>query len=396
MTVGVVFVCLISGWLAVLSVNRIAADIIDKEYKDKAEQIAEAVAGDLDPEDVLSLTDTVMDIYYGLDTVVPSTEWGSDAWNEYMSHYEGIEDLEVFQRVRDQLRLYQDIFKVDCIYLMNYQTNAGNAIYVADGAYGEEACPPGVVDSFAEGIWPDEDDAPIPATITDEDVYGWLVTAAFPVKHNGKFVVHLCVDVSMNDIRAKERGYVVTTTLVMILLTILLLAVSLWYVSTNVIKPVKMLSDTARNYCAENNDVVHHAFEKLQIGTHDEIAQLLASMKQMEADMNSNIDTLVDTKVALKKSEAKADAMQALAVKDALTGVRNKTAYDYEAKKLRADMADGFEEFGLAIVDLNGLKKTNDTTGMKRGIFPSKGSARWSVRFLSIPRYSVSAETSLP
>ena len=55
----------------------------------------------------------------------------------------------------------------------------------------------------------------------------------------------------------------------------------------------------------------------------DEIGQLLFSMKQMETDMNANINTLIDTKVALKESEAKAQSMQELAIKDALTGIRN-------------------------------------------------------------------------
>ncbi|MCR4591500.1 MAG: GGDEF domain-containing protein [Lachnospiraceae bacterium] len=177
---------------------------------------------------------------------------------------------------------------------------------------------------------------------------------------DGEVVAHLCVDISMNDIKAKEQSYVVTATIAMIGITILLLVLSLWYTNTRIIKPVSMLSETAKNYCSENNDVVHHAFEKLQIKTHDEISELLSSMKKMETDMNSNINTLIDTKVTLKES-------QELAKKDALTGVRNKTAYDYEVKKLEQDLADGFNEFGLAMVDLNFLKRTNDTYGHEKG-----------------------------
>ena len=230
-----------------------------------------------------------------------------------------------------------------------------------------DACPPGVVDSFEDGVWPEREDAPVPATITNEEVYGWLVTAAYPVMLNGKAFAHLCVDISMNDIRAKEQSYVITTSLLILALTLIMLIISLWYVGKNVIQPVRMLSDTARNYCSENNDVVHHAFEELQISIHDEISQLLSSMKQMEADMNSNINTLIDTKIALRETEEKASTLQALAVKDSLTGIRNKTAYDYEVEKLEADLADGFNEFGLAMVDLNFLKKTNDTYGHEKG-----------------------------
>lgn len=53
--------------------------------------------------------------------------------------------------------------------------------------------------------------------------------------------------------------------------------------------------------------------------------------------------------------------------KDALTGVRNKTAYDSEARRLEWGIADGKREFGLAMVDLNYLKRINDTFGHEHG-----------------------------
>ncbi len=60
----------------------------------------------------------MIDIYNGVDEVVPSSEWGSDRWNAYMSRYESIENLSVFTKLRDTFRRYQDICEVDCIYLM--------------------------------------------------------------------------------------------------------------------------------------------------------------------------------------------------------------------------------------------------------------------------------------
>lgn len=365
MTIGIILICFLIGSYAVYSVNRLAADIIDKEYSDRAEQIAEAVAVTVDTSEADELADAVLDIYENVDNVVPSSEWGSDEWNEYISKYEDIEKLPVFTKIRDNFRKYQDIFKVDCIYILYYKTELKHAIYLVDGAY-EDACPPGCVDSFEDGIWP-EGDEPISAVMTNEDVYGWLVTAGYPVFHDGRLVGHVCVDISMNDIKAKERNYVIGTTVAMICLTLFILAVALFYVRKNVIAPVSMLSDTAKNYCSENNDVIHHAFEKILINTHDEIGQLLVSMKQMEADMNLNINALIDAQVALRKTEEKANSMQELAVKDALTGIRNKTAYDYEVEKLEKDIADGFIEFGLAMVDLNFLKKINDTYGHEKG-----------------------------
>ena len=368
-TIGVILICFLVGLLSILSVNRIATAIVDKEYGDKAEQIARAMVSFVDPKDINELNDAVMEVWekVGAENVVPSSEWGSDEWNAYMANYEGIEDLPIFVKVRDEFREYQDIFNVDCIYVINYKTSLKQGIYVIDGAPDEDACPPGCVDSFEDGIWPDEKNPVVPATITNEDVYGWLVTAGYPIVYEGKVLGCMCVDISMNDIKAKERNYVITISLAMILLTILMLVLSLWYVNKYIIKPVALLSDTARNYCSESNDVVHHAFEMLQINTHDEISRLLSSMKQMEADMNTNINSLIDTKVALKETEEKASNLQALSEKDALTGIRNKRAYDCEVQKLEKDLADGFNEFGLAMIDLNFLKRTNDTYGHEKG-----------------------------
>ena len=367
MTIGVILMCLLIGAIAIISVDRISGSIIDKEYSDRAEQISEAVAFTVDPEDVRELKEAVLAVYDGVDEVVPSTEWGSDAWNAYMANYDGIRELPVFNRLQNFLRDYQEIYKVDCIYMTTYKIDLKHAIYIINGAYGEDECPPGCVDNFEDGIWPDESNPIVPATITNEDVYGWLVTAVYPVMLDGKPVAYLCVDISMEDVKAKERGYVLTTAIAMLVLTILMLAVALIFVDRSVIRPVIKLSDTAKNYCSENNDVVHHAFEKLDIDKNDEIGQLLSSMKQMETDMNTNINKLIDTKVALKETEAKARSMHELAVKDALTGIRNKTAYDNEVQILEKDIVDGFNEFGLAMVDLNFLKKTNDTYGHEKG-----------------------------
>ena len=53
---------------------------------------------------------------------------------------------------------------------------------------------------------------------------------------------------------------------------------------------------------------------------------------------------------------------------DALTGIRNKTAYDKEIRRVEGDLqSDSDKKFGIAMVDLNFLKKINDTYGHEQG-----------------------------
>ena len=59
--------------------------------------------------------------------------------------------------------------------------------------------------------------------------------------------------------------------------------------------------------------------------------------------------------------------MSELATKDALTGIRNKTAYDNEMQKITWKMQDADFEFAIAMIDLNYLKKINDTFGHDKG-----------------------------
>ena len=366
MSIGLVIVCFLIGLLAVLLANKIAKDIVEKEYINRSEHIAEAVAISVNTDEVKELTDDVMTIYKGVDDVVPSIEWGSDRWNEYMSNYDGIDKNPIFDDLKKQLRAYQDIFEVNCIYIMQFNKEAGHAVYIIDAAY-EDICPPGAVDSFEDGIWPDESGIKVPAAITNEEIYGWLVTAGHAIVIDGEIVSYLCVDISMNEIKAIEHGYVLGTTIVMISATLLILAIALTYVSKRLVEPVVLLSNTAKNYCSENNEVVHHAFENLTISSNDEISQLLVSMKQMEKDMNANINTLIDTKVALKKTEEKATTMETLAAKDTLTGVYNRLAYEDEIHKLDNEISEGFNKFGIAMIDLNDLKKINDSYGHANG-----------------------------
>ena len=168
--IAVILAGFLIALLAILSVGRIATNIIDKEYGDEAEEIARAMVNVVDPEDIYEINEAVMGVWneVGAENVVPSSEWGSDEWNAYMANYEGIEDLPVFVKVRDEFREYQDIFNVDCIYVINYKTSNKQGIYVIDGAPDEDACPPGCVDSFEDGIWPDEKNPIVPATITNE------------------------------------------------------------------------------------------------------------------------------------------------------------------------------------------------------------------------------------
>ena len=75
----------------------------------------------------------------------------------------------------------------------------------------------------------------------------------------------------------------------------------------------------------------------------------------------SNIDA------QMKREQEFAEA-QAIAMKDILTGVKNKRAYSAAERSINADLQNGkTEPFAIAVFDLYGTKRVNDTLGHEAG-----------------------------
>lgn len=53
--------------------------------------------------------------------------------------------------------------------------------------------------------------------------------------------------------------------------------------------------------------------------------------------------------------------------RDPLTGIRNKTAYDNEIRRLEGALGNGYKEFGLALIDINSLSTINGKYGKEYG-----------------------------
>lgn len=124
-----------------------------------------------------------------------------------------------------------------------------------------------------------------------------------------------------------------------------------------------MLSDAAGQYRHKKIGSEHKEFSSLDLHTGDELEVLLNSMIKMEADIDNYFDNLTRTREQLTSAMQQADDMHELAHMDALTGLRNRLAYDKEIAALDEDLKNGMQAFGIAMVDLNFLKVINDNYG---------------------------------
>ncbi|MBR1558856.1 MAG: diguanylate cyclase [Clostridia bacterium] len=99
----------------------------------------------------------------------------------------------------------------------------------------------------------------------------------------------------------------------------------------------------------------------------DEIASLSEGVAHMIGEIRDHIDSLVEMHHELDLAKSDAARMSELALKDGLTSIRNRTAYDQAVDRLTERLAGEDVDFAIAMIDLNDLKRINDTYGHERG-----------------------------
>ena len=140
----------------------------------------------------------------------------------------------------------------------------------------------------------------------------------------------------------------------------------LFLIRQNYIRKLVKLRAAIESYSEhKNSNVADHLAE--EVTNQDEISVIMGKFAAMIYELESYMQNLTKTQIDLKSTRQQAIELNELAIKDSLTGIRNKTGYDKEVQKLEWEMADGLKEFGVAMIDLNFLKRINDTYGHDKG-----------------------------
>ncbi len=149
-------------------------------------------------------------------------------------------------------------------------------------------------------------------------------------------------------------------------IVILCMIAMLWFINRYYISKIVRLGENIKEYATVKDAAVAGAIEKDATGG-DELSALAMQAAAMIRELEDYMKNLVETTKKLVEAQQKADAMNALANRDALTGIRNKTAYDHEVQRVESQLANGKKQFGIAMIDLNYLKQINDTYGHEQG-----------------------------
>ncbi len=347
--------------IAVVIFNIGISDVTRKQFENRSVDIARLVALGVDTQRLTNVKETIKDVYEHADNKVQSNQWGTPEFEEYVSRFSFVEDMEDFKQIRADLRKMQDVLDVDCIYLIWVDVENVCYIYLVD-ADEEEPCPPGCIDPvYLENTdnLNDHIKDGFSANITNTEEYGWLITSGTPIFNDqGEVIAFATVDISMNDVMAQQHRFLLYAVLAFLVVAVIVCLLGIWLVTHFIISPINKLSHAAEQYTHNRK-----TFSELNISRGDEIGVLADSMIRMETDISDYIESLEKTTDDLISAREHAEQLDIVANIDPLTQVRNKRAYDIKVAKLNENP----QPYGIVMVDLNDLKGVNDTYGHEKG-----------------------------
>ena len=237
-----------------------------------------------------------------------------------------------------------------------------------------DASKPGSIEEFDEAFLPYLPDLlagrPIPPLPSNE-TYGNLLTIYKPVYNSvGKCVCYAGIDFSMDKITDYGRTFISKVVAVFAGALIFIFVLGLTFIENNIILPVNTMAFCAKNFAYDSEAAREKNIESiksLRIKTGDEIENLYAALIRTTENLLNYLKYLQRAKGQVADMQVKFLAMDEIAHKDAMTGVKNKTAYEEATDLLDKKILSGHAQFCIVMVDVNFLKRVNDTYGHERG-----------------------------
>ncbi len=162
-------------------------------------------------------------------------------------------------------------------------------------------------------------------------------------------VAYIIVSISTENVRMEQFLYLMSIICIVTSIAVVFGGSLIWYMNRHVVNPINDMTRAADNYSVE---VLHEGKEspisRMEIKTGDELERLCNSMKKMEKDIVESTSQL-----AIADWNSNHDSM---------TQLYNKRYYEGIQKVLKDR-----EDVGIVYLDIDNLKKMNDTYGHEKG-----------------------------
>ncbi len=183
-------------------------------------------------------------------------------------------------------------------------------------------------------------------------------------------VALLITSVSLKQIDDTMKQYIKIMAVSTILLSIVFIAGMVLWMRRRIIVPLKKIEETAEDFeekSRDRKDPEALVLKNESIHTGDEMELLADSLAAMSQNMKAYVEELIQSAVEVERMRQEVIRANDLAMRDALTGVKNKAAYDQQSKRLDLDIKAGDAEFAIIMIDINDLKHINDNYGHEKG-----------------------------
>lgn len=201
--------------------------------------------------------------------------------------------------------------------------------------------------------------------------FGKIYTAIRPIFNSaGDPVAVICGDILINDINDAVQNYMLSAGFVSLVFSALVLVLINLWIGRRIANPLSRLQQSTSDFeekCRMRADVSELTMTDPQIDTGDEIQALSDSVISMVQDVQAYANDLLTKDNEILSMKEYVSKMDVLAYRDALTGAGNKAAYEKAAERLASDILAGSARFAIVMVDLNYLKRINDTYGHDKG-----------------------------
>jgi diguanylate cyclase (GGDEF)-like protein len=198
-----------------------------------------------------------------------------------------------------------------------------------------------------------------------------IYTACLPLTDaDGRVAALCCAELDVGTIQTEVAFYVFRTMLLTVIVCGACGLLLCRWLNKNVVIPVTKLEESARYFamkCHAQKDPENLVYFAPEIKTRNELQNLASSIEKMTGDMRNYVKNVYDAEMSARLAHREAEHMSRLAHEDPLTHVKSKTAYEEKKLELAKTIAEKETRFAIVMVDLNHLKKVNDTYGHENG-----------------------------
>ena len=213
---------------------------------------------------------------------------------------------------------------------------------------------------------------PIYETAYSEDD-GYLLSFAKPIfDENGKYVASACVDFSMEEMHRQNIRFILILSGILVVVGFaILLILTVFELQRMIARPLNRISKAVSAFKHDTEEDLSNNLETLSaldIRTNNEIGVLYDALLSAEKDSLYYLTNFKKAEIEIHSKDEKISELGAMALRDSMTNVGNKTAFTKRISDL-----DDTDEYGIVLMDANNLKMINDTYGHEAGDAYIKG-----------------------